>query len=345
MDIDRLLAENTGVVNSELARFLPKKIGKGWLRKNVGVSEYDEKAVNGFLTKPVWDFLGRGGKRWRPLLMFLSCGAVGGNPEKIRRFAVIPELIHNGTLIADDVEDSSLTRRGKPAIHVAYGVDIAVNSASLLFYLPLVIVKQSNLPEAVKVRIYELVNDELLKLHFGQGTDIYWHRTSSEAGERKYFSMCANKTGCLARLSARLGAILGNGTEKQVQSLGRFAESIGVAFQIQDDILNLKGGVGKDVGEDITEGKMSLPAIRTLTVAKRADRSMLLRILRSHTRKASEIKEAIRIITKCGSLEYSEKVAAGIVMNAWDSLDAVIPPSASKESLHKLAAFMVERKG
>ncbi len=345
MKLSELLEKNKERVNSEIKRFFPGKISEKWLEKNIGTSSYDVKAVNEFLAKPVWDFLKRGGKRWRPLLTFLACGAVGGNPRKISRFSVIPELIHNGTLVADDIEDSSAMRRGKQTIHLAYGTDLAVNLSSLLYYLPLQIIRQSEASEKTKMSVYEMINDEMLRIHFGQGTDIWWHKSkNSKVTEKQYLSMCANKTGTLARLAAKLGAILGNGTEMQVNALGKFAESIGIAFQIQDDILNLEGGIGKELGEDITEGKMSLPVIRTLSIAGSEDKKTLRSILEKHTSNRDEIITAIRIINSNKSTAYSKDVAGRIVSASWKSLEPVLGDSEYKTSLHQLAKFMTERK-
>ncbi len=345
MKLSEILKNNQKSVNKELKSFLPKKISGKWLERNIGTASYDAKAANEFMAKPVWDFLDRGGKRWRPLLMFLACGSAGGDPNQIKRFAVIPELIHNGTLIADDVEDSSTTRRGKPAIHLRYGTDTAVNLGSLLYYLPLLPVKRSGLSDRAKARIYETVNDEMLRLHIGQGTDICWHRAkNSKATEQQYLSMCANKTGTLARMAAKLGAILGNGTERQVSALGKFAESIGIAFQIKDDILNLEGGLGKELGEDITEGKMSLPVIRTLEVASGSDRKTLRRILEKHTGSKDEIRTATAIIRRNGGIDYAKGVAESIVASSWKSLEPLIPDSEYKRTLYQLSRFMTERK-
>lgn len=345
MNLSETLEKNRKLVDSELKRFIPRKISGKWLENNIGAADYDLKAFNEFLAKPLWNFLDRGGKRWRPLLMFLACGAVGGKPESITRFAAIPELIHNGTLIVDDVEDRSSARRGKPALHLIYGTDIAVNLGSLLYYLPLLIAKKSEISDNAKKNIYELVNEEMLRLHIGQGTDIHWHKArNSRVTEKQYFSMCANKTGTLARLSAKLGAILGNGTEKQAEALGRFAESIGIAFQIKDDILNIEGGLGKEFGDDITEGKMSLPVIRTLSVASGTKRNELRRILERHTSDKEEIKTAIGIIRGCKSTEYSKGIADRIVTESWKILEPLLEDSEYKSRLQQLSVFMTERK-
>src|SRR3990167_4797991 len=114
-------------IDRAIERFFPKRAGKEWLRKNLGINgECDIFALNKSFNAPVWDFLGRGGKRWRPVLMLLCCEAVGGNPKAILPFTAIPEVLHNATLIIDDIEDSSELRRGKPALHRIFGVDVAI---------------------------------------------------------------------------------------------------------------------------------------------------------------------------------------------------------------------------
>lgn len=344
MKLPEILKRNKKDVDSELKRFLPRRINKKWLERNIGTANYDVKAVNEFLAKPVWDFLDRGGKRWRPLLMLLACGAVGGSPKAIRSFSAIPELIHNGSLVADDIEDGSSTRRGMPALHISYGIDVAINLSSLLYYLPLLIVRRSGISDRKKAKIYETINEELTRIHFGQGTDIWWHKAkNSRATERQYLSMCANKTGTLARLSAKLGAILGNGTERQVNALGKFAESIGIAFQIKDDILNLEGGLGKDLGEDITEGKMSLPVIKTLDAASGSDEKALRRILEKHTSSKEEIRTATGIIIRNGGIDYARSVAERIVDSSWKGLEPLLRDSEHKKLLYQLSRFMADR--
>jgi len=344
MEIPKILSENKETVNAQLEKFLPRKITAKWIAKYFPVGTYDEKVINEFISKPVWNFLDRGGKRWRPLLMFLSISAVGGNPKEYRSFAVIPELMHNGTLMVDDVEDNSDKRRGKPALHLLYGTDTAINLGNLLYYLPTIVIRDSKLSNTTKLKLYETINNNFLALGLGQGTDIYWHNhTSSKVTEQQYFTMCANKTGTLARLSAQIGAILGGGTRPQINTLGKFSESIGIAFQIQDDILNLEGTLGKGKGEDITEAKLSLPVIHTLSVASPNDKKALLSILKKHSSDRSDINKAIRIIVKYKSIEYSKNVGNKIIKKTIKEVSRNLPPSEAKNKLVQLAEFMIER--
>ena len=343
MDLPEILEKNRRIVDAELKKFLPRKVNEKWLREKFGLEGCDVDAINQVLAKPAWDILDRGGKKLRSMLMFLSCGAAGGNPRKIRKFSVIPELIHNGSLIADDLEDGSLKRRGLPALHLIYGPDVAINVSSTLYYLPLLAIKNSTLNGETRLRLYEMLNSEILKLHVGQGTDIFWHKITKPVTERQYFAMCANKTGTLLRISARIGAVLGGAKPLQARALGKFAESIGVAFQIRDDVLNLTGKLGKEIGEDITEGKMSLPVIRTLSAAGSRDKKILLAILRKHTSDKRLIEKAVEIIRKSGSLEHSGRVADAIVRKSWDGLQPLLADSDAKEKLYRLGRFAAER--
>src|SRR3989339_285372 len=181
-ELKKLLEQNIEIVNQEIEKLLPKKFNKKWLNYALGepLWVYHEKSCTNAISKPSWDLLSRGGKRWRPLLMKLSHDVVGGRRD-INSFFIIPELIHNGTLIIDDIEDSSDNRRGKPCIHKIYGEDIAINAGNALYYLPLLlIIRNNSLNYKIKSQIYEIINEEMIKISFGQGMDIYWHKKNSE---------------------------------------------------------------------------------------------------------------------------------------------------------------------
>ena len=344
MDIENELAKNSREVDRLIEDFFSKKVSKEWLAKAFGRHNFDAEAVNSALAWPVWYILKKGGKRIRPFILLRSCEAAGGSKKTAAEFMPVPELIHNGTLIADDIEDNSEQRRGAPSVHVQFGIDIATNASGFMYYLPALIIKKSGLSSSKKLMLYEIINTELAKLHIGQATDIFWHNRFRKISEDKYFSMCALKTGTLMRLSAKMGAVIAGASEKQVYALGNFAQSLGVAFQIQDDILNLKGTVGKDFGEDITEGKLSLPAIRAINNAGQKEKERLVEILSRHTKSRKLIDEAIGIIRNSGSIEYSAKTAERIVKEAWDRLSPLLPESDAKNSLKELSVFAVSRK-
>ena len=312
---------------------------------------FDLRAAQGALSKPVWDFLSRGGKRWRPVLFLLVTEAIGGDIKKVKEFVVIPELIHNGTIIVDDLEDQSEMRRGKPCLHRIFGVDIAMNAGNFIYFLPLLaLVKNKNkFKPGVLVRAYETYIQEMINISFGQATDIYWHKgLTKEINESQYLQMCAFKTGCLSRMAAKLAVVLSEGSDELAERIGRVAEAVGIAFQIQDDILNLtgeefakrKGGLG----EDITEGKRSLMVIHTLQKANKKDRKRLIEILNLHPKNQKIRNQAIGIIKKYGSIEYAKERAKNLIQKAWQDAEKLLPESLAKNRLNEFINYLIERK-
>lgn len=349
MDIKEYLQRKSKIVDEEIEKFFPKELDKDWLEKHLGVPSYtyDVESCDKSIRVPVWDLLERGGKRWRPIFMLVCCESVRGDLEECKKFIPIPEIIHNGTLMVDDIEDNSYKRRGKDAIHKIYGVDIAINAGNSMYFLTQDIVKNSNLNTETKLKIYELINKEMLRVHFGQGMDILWHKgKKSDIKENDYLQMCAYKTGVLARMSSKMGVIIGRGTEKQEILLGKFAESIGVAFQIQDDILNLKHTEewGKDYGEDISEGKRTLIILRTFQVAGDLDKDRLKEILDMQTKDKELVKEAIDIINKYDGIKYSKNKAGELVKDAWNKVENILEESNGKNILKAFGDYLIERE-
>ncbi|MBI2011148.1 polyprenyl synthetase family protein [Candidatus Daviesbacteria bacterium] len=302
-------------INLNLEKIFPRKFSKEFLEEIIGDTSYelDIEALNKVLTKPIWDLLDRGGKRWRPIFFLILLEALGKNPDDFLDFASLIELIHNGSLIVDDIEDSSDERRGARSIHLSYGVDIALNAGNFIYFYPLHILKKSkiNLSKVQIFKIYQIYIDELIKLHLGQGTDIAWHNGLTEdLNEQKYLQMCIFKTGGLPRMAAKIAGVIANLEDNKIEDLGKIAETLGVVFQIQDDILNItksKLSDNKGLGEDITEGKKSLPVIYALNNLKLDERKKLQDILKSKEKDKKVIKDAIKLIIKGKGIEESVK--------------------------------------
>ena len=349
IDIKQFLKEKAELVNEEMNKAFPHSLEQEWLEKTLGKPAYvyDKESITESIAKPVWDLLDRGGKRWRPVIMLVCVEAVGGNVEEAKKFTPILELIHNGTLIHDDAEDSSELRRGDTCTYKKFGLDIAINLGSAMYFMPYSIIRDSSLSAETKNKIYELWMQELARLHAGQGMDILWHRGQKyNVSEEEYLQMCAYKTGTLARFSTKLGAILGNGNKEQINKLGKFGESVGVAFQIQDDILNLVGeefAKGKGVGEDIHEGKRTIMVLHSLKNASEEDKKRLLEILNSHPEDQETINEAIKIIKKYNSIDYARAKAKELVEANWVELEPVLQDSKAKNILHAFAKFLINR--
>ena len=352
MGFEEYLEKSASEINSELRKFFPKKINRKWALKNLSSEEFsfDVEAYQKAVVDPVWDFLERGGKRWRPALLLLCCEAVGGSRKKTLSYSVMPELAHNGTIIVDDVEDSSPLRRGKPTLHLLYGIDTAVNAGNLLYFLPLALLfkKNQKLPDKKVVLLYNVFSEEMLRLSFGQATDIYWHHGKKEKiTEKQYLQMCIFKTGSLARMAAKSGAIIGGANEKTTNLLGDYAASVGVAFQIQDDILNImpsSGKWGKEPGEDISEGKRSLLVVYALNNSTKEKAKRLSKILSLRSTEKDQILEAIEIIRESGAVEYAGKKAKSIVANSWKKVEKELPNSKAKKLLRSFGDYLIERK-
>lgn len=353
-DIKKILEEKAPIIDKTIEKFIPRKFDKEKMEFVCGPAryEYHLDAATKMISEPVWDLLDRGGKRWRPTLFLLVVEALGGDPKKVFDFVAIPEVVHNGTLMIDDIEDRSEERRGKPCTYKIFGLDVAVNAGNAMYYLPILSLMKHNkdFPSEKLLKVYEVYTQEMINLSMGQGMDIAWHNglcSADEVSEKQYLQMCAYKTGTLARMSAKIAAVLSGASDAQIEAIGKLAETIGIAFQIQDDILNLvgeefaarKGGAG----EDITEGKRTLMVIHTHKKASPQDRTRLIEILNMHTLDQSLRNEAIEIIKKSGAIEYAKEFARGMVKESWAEVDALFPASEAKEKIKAFADYLVER--
>lgn len=354
MDVGRVLEEQAIIIDKTIEKYVPRAFSKDSIvfKLNSPRYPYNLETLNKTIAEPIWEFLDRGGKRWRPALFLLIAEALGKNPVRLIDFAIIPEVIHNGTLMVDDIEDSSELRRGKPCTYRMYGLDIAVNAGNTMYYLPLLplIEHKGEISDQKLRRVYEIYVQEMINLSLGQAMDIAWHRGLANAdtiGENDYLQMCAYKTGTLARMSAKIAATLAEANDELTEKLGRFAESIGVAFQMQDDVLDLtskefekkKGGRG----QDITEGKRSLIIIHTLQTANARDRKRLIEILNVHSSDQKLKDEAIGIMEKYDSINYAKKTAEKMVQKSWREVEKLLPTSDGKEKLKAFAEFLVKR--
>ncbi len=243
----------------------------GWIPASFGSlpagasSEYIDKLI-----EPNYALISLGGKRWRPLLLMLCykmAALKSGSPalteEEAYSITPLVEFVHTASLIHDDIEDKADLRRGKPAAHITYGLDTALNAASWLYFEAPVCINQLKASDALKLELYKTYTNELRRLHLGQAMDIFWHRNPEVfPAEMEYLAMVKSKTGTLASLAAKLGCLAGGLSAADAENFGSIAADIGIGFQIIDDVINLTtGNPGKKRGDDIVEGKKSLPVL------------------------------------------------------------------------------------
>ncbi|MDR1307585.1 MAG: polyprenyl synthetase family protein [Treponema sp.] len=291
------------------------------------------------LLEPGRDLLGRGGKRWRPLLSLVVCRVLGGGDAVLPLLPLV-EFSHNASLIHDDLEDNSNERRGKPAVHRIYGEDTAINSGSFLYFLPLTVMETWDARAEVRDRIWTCWARHMRRLHLGQSMDIAWHRDPARIPSiPDYMLMCSLKTGCLARFAAFLGAEAAWAARtvpadpELLARLGEGAEKLGVGFQILDDVKNLGPGVpGKQRGDDVVEGKKSLPVLLFLqgnrpdgpgaAPGSSDDRIAFTRRCFQAARRGGvsvpEVEEFIRALTDAGVLAEAEARGRALIAEAGD---------------------------
>jgi len=302
------------------------------------------------LMPPIEDLLRRGGKRWRPLLMCVICEALGGGDNALPLVSIV-ELAHNASLIHDDIEDNSQQRRGKPAVHLLYGVDAAINSGAFLYLLPFMAIDSLNIAEKSRNELYKLYALNLRRLHLGQSYDIFWHNSAvsgpGAAGAmfipsiEDYLMMCSLKTGVLSGFAAELGFIAANfnneSPDRAIRERLRTAgEKLGVGFQIIDDVKNLTGGLpGKDLGEDIAEGKMSLPVLLFLQ-SRDSERIALVRnsfqTAKREGVKAKEVKLLIEALTNSGAISSAKEQGGRLINEAISVFTGMASAAASPDA-------------
>lgn len=320
-------------IESYLTHFLPQNADKSWQQQ--AFSELPccltAQHAEGLLA-PCRDLVARGGKRWRPLLLVLCAEAAAAHakqPHTDLAYELTPlvEFVHTASLIHDDIEDSADTRRGKPAVHIAYGLDTALNAGSWLYFQAAVCIEAAPADPQLKAAIYALYMEQLRRLHLGQALDIGWHRTdSANPSIDEYIAMVMLKTGTLAALAAGIGTLVGSGSAQLAQTTARAAASIGAAFQIYDDIANLTAGnPGKKRGDDIVEGKKSLPLLLHLKQhpEQAADIAAYLAQAKAEGIDSPAVDACIARITSGSALDDAKQQATAMLDGACADLTAV----------------------
>ena len=350
-----VLAAWRPTIDAEIERLLPREVDAEYVASFFGepTYEYDPTAIQRALPDPIWTLLDRGGKRWRAVVCCLLVEAFGEDPEEYLPYACIPEILHNGTIIVDDVEDGATMRRGEPALHHESGTDIALNAGNAMYFFPLKIIARNpaDLDPETRLAIYEMLMHELNRTHLGQGMDICWHNEQAiRMSEAEYLEMCACKTGCLGRIVARLAAILTGQPEEIEEHAAQYAESMSIAFQIGDDILDVEtatedgGAFGKGIGNDVREGKKTLMAIHAAREARPERAARLEEILWAEDNTDAEIREFLDILRETESVAYAREQALSLAADAREHLTELDLEAEPAGHLAEFTRFVVERE-
>lgn len=301
-------------IEQNLDSFLPNAINEYWKKLNFGLLPESilDKHINELLI-PCKTLLSLGGKRWRPILQVLCSMMVSNakngkaDAEESIKLTPLVEFVHTASLIHDDIEDGADTRRGKPACHISYGLDTALNAGSWLYFLAPTAIDCLSISEQKKNLFYNLFLTELRRLHLGQAMDIYWHKNPDIfPSVEEYQAMVQNKTGTLSCLAVITGVIAGGGTKEEALKAGNIARGIGEGFQILDDVQNITtGNPGKKRGDDIVEGKKSLPVLMHIA-ENPEDKETIINYFKNARKDgimSSDIEKCILLLEKGGCIK------------------------------------------
>jgi geranylgeranyl diphosphate synthase type I len=300
-----------------------------------------------YLYAPLAAYSANAGKRHRPLICLLACEAVGGDPDCARAAAAAIEHFHTAALIHDDIEDASQTRRGEPCMHITEGDGLAINAGDLALSLVTgAVIDDVTLDDATKLRVLKELVDMTTRTIEGQALDIGWARDNRfDLTVDDYLLMANHKTAYYSgAVPLAVGAIVGKGSETQIATLRAFGMATGLAFQIQDDMLNLVGtreATKKDFRSDITEGKRTLIAVHALTHSNNRER--LLTLLSSRPTATADLDEAVGIMKEAGSIAFASSFAENLVVDAKAALVAELPRTKARDMLAAMADFFVKR--
>lgn len=296
--------------------------------------------------RPVTD---KAGKRLRPIFLLLACEAHAGIPpvcdwrEALPAAAAI-ELLHNFTLIHDDIEDRDRTRRGRPTLWTVWGEPQAINAGDALFalaYRSMMNLQTTSLPSALIVRVVARYTEAILKITEGQCLDLSFE-SELDIAEAAYVAMIRNKTAVLLGLSCELGGMIANAPVARTDALREFGESLGMAFQMQDDLLGLWGKpeqTGKPVGSDLRNRKKTLPILHGM--AHSADFRAL--VTGASAIGDAEIAEGLALLDAAGSREYVQAQALAHHRAALDALERSQGIGEAQAALYALAEQLVGR--
>jgi len=313
-----------------IEKVIPRKVSTHKDLTNMGCSMYqpintDIQTVNKGLLDPFYDLIDCGGKRWRPVYGMILANDYGADlhdfeaNETLYHALAHGEILHNASLIIDDIEDKSLMRRGQPCAYIKYGQDVAINMGCYIMTYVMtdfMLNFKAASPEQ-KARLATELSKEISCLHFGQNWDICWHNNMNFPDQNAYFQMTSSKTGVIPRLIATMVSILNGASEERLARTQKMTDDLGIAFQIQDDVIALESDLYAEsrgiFGEDIHEGKRTLMVIHSCENLPEKDAKRLVDILNMQTEDKETILEAIDLIKSTDSLEYAKQVSRDLI--------------------------------
>ncbi|MFM7399586.1 MAG: polyprenyl synthetase family protein [Bacteroidota bacterium] len=291
------------------------------------------------LDKVTWYIVQRKGKQVRPMITLLSAKIFGSVNEASYTAAALIELIHTATLVHDDVVDDANMRRGFFSINALWKNKVAVLVGDFLLSQALLLTvrqKQYKMLEVINSAVREMAEGELLQMEKARRLDIE---------ESVYYEIIRQKTASLIAAACCAGAVSTvDGNEELEARMKLFGEKMGMAFQIKDDLFDFgDDDVGKPLGIDIKEKKMTLPLIYALNNAGWLERRRIINIVKNQSHKSEKVAEVIRFVRESGGIEYTRQAMYRFRQEAFDILDT-LPDNPSREAMRELLVYVTERK-
>lgn len=301
-----------------------------------------------YLYRPTQDFCAHGGKRTRPALVLMGCEVVGGAPLDALQEAAAVEHFQSAALIHDDIADHSETRRGVRCLHLSEGVGPAINCGDFALVESFAsVIEDEGLEPGVRLAVLKELSAMMERTVEGQALDLGWARDDRwDLTPDDYLTMATLKTAHYSAASPlAIGALVGGGDTAQVEALRSFGLDAGLAFQIQDDLLNLTGDdTGKDFRTDITEGKRTLMVVWTLAHVDEGTRLDLIDILREHREDRRSLERAVAIMEDAGALDHCAEVAEDLAQRALGFLrDVPLTEGPALEALLAMPSYFIQR--
>ena len=297
--------------------------------------ENNAKIVNKYLNsklkgnpKKLYDAAGHlivnGGKRLRPYMVITSCQILGGKSSTAMIAASAVEMVHNFTLVHDDIMDNDEMRHGVPTVHKKFGMPIAILAGDVLFSKAFQIISESKLSPNATTHLISRLAKACVDVCEGQLLDIKMADEKRIPTEREYITMIGKKTAALFDVSCAMGAICATNKPKDISNLSDFGRNLGIAFQITDDLIGVMGDpkvTKKPVGNDLREGKKSLPILMAIKLAKGNEKKTILKAFGNSKISKKDLNKAVEVIRSLGieekvrnqALKYAEKSEKSLI--------------------------------
>lgn len=324
-------------------------MNKKQIEKNAQqINRYLVSKLNGNPTqlyKAASHLIVNGGKRLRPYMVMKSCEMLKGNSKLALPAASAIEMVHNFTLVHDDIMDNDEKRHGVPTVHKKFGLPIAILAGDVLFSKAYqVITNASKLSPSSTAELVSRLSKACVDVCEGQILDVTMAEGKSIPKQSQYIKMIEKKTAALFDVSCAMGAICANAKSKDVEKLSSFGKNLGISFQITDDLIGVLGDTKmtkKPVGNDLREGKKSLPILLAISKAKGNDKKKILKVFGNSSASKSEINAALKVMR---SLDIEKKVRSEALRYAEKSRKSFDSYSGkAKNELLSLLDFVVKR--